>query len=488
MDKKNVLVIMTDQQRKDSLGCYGNDKTSTPNLDRLANIGVKFNNCFCTNPICMPNRLSIFTGMYPRNHGMWTNGLLLSHEVRTIANELQDRGYQTASFGKLHFTPCGGDAGNLESTKYWERKGDSFDFNGPYWGFEHVELTIGHTSPVAHYGRWFRQNGGTEDMLKVKKDCEDHDSGVRDMPAKLHDSSFVGDRTVNFIKNMRDKTKPFFALASFPDPHHPFNPPREISQKYSYDNIIEPIGGIEDLKTRPAHYMEHFKGGWHRKGHVKEGHPNGITIEQRNARIAHTYAMVDLIDQNVGKIIEALESEGLLKDTIVIFTSDHGELLGDHGLWKKGPFFYNGLVNIPLIIAGADIKPNISDNLVSSIDIYPTIFELLGFDSPEYVNGISQKPHLYDKAQVPRDKCLIEYRNGYGKNDCSSKVLVTKDYKYVRYQDGECELTDLKNDPYEKVNIAKDKSAQPIIEEMNQILLDEILKTEAKYPEQISLA
>lgn len=481
---KNIVFILADQLRKDSLSCYGNAVVKTPNLERLSKKSRVFNRCYVANPICMPDRLSIFTGMYPRNHGLWTNGLLLEHERRTLATELSDHGYETASYGKIHFEPFMSPLENnsRESVAFWENKGDDIDWFGPYWGFQHVELTIAHTKDTAHYGSWYRKNGGTKAMYQTNED------GTTSIPKELHDSSFVGERASDYIKNQRDKSKPFFMVASFPDPHHPFNPPQDCAKRYTLDDAIQPIGFKEDLVTRPAHYQEHYRGGWHRKGKVSEQHPNGIDSKQEKRRIINTYAMVDLIDENIGKILDALESEGLMDDTIIVFTSDHGELLGDHGLWTKGPFFYEGLINVPLMIYTPDGNAGVSETLFSSVDIFPTICDLLEIETAIYVNGLSQKPHLMNPDLEVRDKCLIEYHNGYGENDCSSKVLVTKNLKYVRYETGECELTDLKNDPQEKENIALKENYRSLLHKANEDMLDEILATELKHPKQISHA
>lgn len=482
--KKNVLVILTDQQRKDSLGCYGNTVANTPNLDRLAGEGIRFERNYVANPICMPDRLSIFTGMFPRNHGLWTNGLLLEKERRTLAHQMADKGYQTASFGKIHFEPFGPDTGgSREGRNFWRKKGDDFDWNGPYWGFEHVELTIGHTEPIAHYGRWFRKNGGREHMLKQAED------GSRPLPPELHDSSFVADRTIDFIGGERDENRPFFAVASFPDPHAPFNPPQSLAKKYNLDQVELPVGGPEDLESRPGHYYQHYQGGWHRSGIKPLSHPEGINREEEKQRIANTYAMVELIDQNVGRIINALEENDLMEETIIIFTSDHGELLGDHGLWAKGPFFYECLINTPLIItARGQLEPAVSGGLFSAIDIFPTICDLTGIEIPHYVNGISQKDHLLNPDHKIRDRCLVEYRNGYGDQDVSSMVMVTEDKKYVKYETGERELTDLSNDPKEKKNVAEDVEYKDTVNKMNEEMLEEILSTESDFPEQVSHA
>lgn len=488
---KNILFILTDQQRKDSLGCYGNPVVRTPNLDRLAAQGVQFQRNYVANPICMPSRMSIFTGMFPRNHGVWTNGLLQEHERRTMATELSDLGYQTANFGKIHFQPYGAasDSGSMESLAFWKQAGDEYNWNGPYWGFEHVELTVGHTAPVSHYGTWFRDRGGTPEMLVLRSACGAKDSGVRELPPELHDSAFVAERTCRFLTEERDKSRPFFMVASFPDPHHPFNPPKEHAKRYPHDNVVDPVGGPEDLATRPAHYWDHYCGLWDRSGVRAEDEPIVVSTEQRNERIALTYAMVDLIDQSIGRILDTLERENLIEDTIIVFTSDHGELLGDHGLWYKGPFFYEGLVNVPLLItARGMLDPFVSSELISHVDLFPTLFDLLDLPVPDYVNGVSQKKHLLEPGFTVRNRCLIEYRNGFGANDCSTKAVVMKDWKYVRYQTGDCELTDLRNDPQETKNVAALPEYRSRLNEMNDCMLDELLGTESKWPKQVSHA
>ena len=485
---KNILIILTDQQRKDSLGCYGNSVCKTPNLNSLAARGIRFERNYVANPICMPNRLSIFTGKNIRNHGLWTNGLDIP-ECETIASHFYKNGYQTASIGKIHFTPYGGDNGNMESVNLWKNGNNADEWNGPYWGFEHVELTLGHTSNLAHYGKWFYSRGGTDDMLKSNPASGAMQSGTRELPEELHDSAFVADRTNDYIKNRRDPDKPFFLVASFPDPHHPFNPPSQVTKDYATQDVTMPTGESSDLETRPEHYREHYRGEWHRQGSMPAKHPKGISEEHTQEIIRNTYGMVDLVDRNIGKILSTIEEENLLDDTIIVFSSDHGELLGDHGLWFKGPFFYEGLINTPLIISCPSIvTPGVSDALFSDIDLAPTLCDLAEIPAMPYMDGISQMPHILDRDIEVRDKCLIEYRNGYGENDCSCKVLVTNSYKYARYQTGEEELTDLVKDPTESKNVSKDTEYHEIKCKLRNNLLDEILRTEQKGPEQISHA
>jgi arylsulfatase A-like enzyme len=482
--RPNVLILLTDQQRRDSLSCYGNPIARTPNLDRLAEEGTRFDRAYVANPICMPNRLSLVTGMYPRNHGIWTNGLLVPPRP-TVADWLGAAGYQSAWFGKVHFEPFGGHEGSAESGRRWQVRGDGFDWTGPYWGFDHVELVLGHYQALAHYGRWFRRRGGTEEMMRI-----DRRRSVRDVPFDLHPSTFVAERTEAYLREMRDEDRPFLAVASFPDPHHPFDPPAELADAYDPQSMPDPIGGPEDLATRPEHYRQHFEGRWHRSGLRDEAaHPDGIDRADQRVRIARTAAMVEGIDRGVGRILAALEAEGLAEETLVFFTADHGELLGDHGLWMKGPFFYEGLVNVPLIARGPGVASGqLSASLASTIDIAPTICQAAGLDRPIDCNGVSLSPVLAEASARVRDACIVEYRNGYGQQDVCSKTLVTDRWKYTRYQTGQEELTDLVEDPSETRNVAGNEACRGQVERLRARLLDELLATEAQGPEQISHA
>lgn len=476
----NLVLICTDQQRRDGVGCYENAIVDTPRLDRLASEGLRFTRACVANPICMPNRMSMFTGCYPRNHGTWTNGLLGAPDLPALSGLLSSAGYATASVGKLHFMPYGGGDHGWESRARWERLGDGFDWSGPYGGFEHCELSVGHTQAVAHYGRWFRERGGTDAMLEPGPD------ETRPLPEELHDSVWVGERSASCIREHRDR--PFFLFASFPDPHHPFDPPESLAAKYANRDLPGPVGGPDDLVTRPSHYTAHFRGGWHRSGPVAEEHRHGPSREVVRSRRANTAAMVELIDRGVGTILDAIDECGLADDTLVVFTSDHGELLGDHGLWYKGPFFYEGLLGVPLIIRGPGVRTGVTDALVSTVDLAPTLLESLAVGVPDAMDGASFAAHLRDGDTLTRDRCLVEYRNGYRDADRAAMALVTERFKYVRYQDGERELTDLIADPEERRNVAGDPQYRETVRAMEEALLSEVLATGARRPQQISHA
>lgn len=485
MKRKNVVLILADQFRKDCIGAYGNPCVCTPNLDRLAEKSIRFTNSYVANPICSPNRMSMFSGMFPSNHGVYTNGLLKEDDGRTIMHELNRQGYQTASIGKIHFNPYSmeSEGKSFESVGTWDGPLREDGYTGGYFGFDYVELTIGHTLPKAHYYKWFREHGGTDDMFDVVP-CgpvysPDELCGVRKMPSRLSSSSFVGVRSVNYLRNIRNKENPFFLSVSFPDPHHPFTSCYDDYERWKFRPVKAATGEPADLETRPEHFMQQFHGGWSRKGSGCFRHESGIPETVARERVRHTYAMIETIDRNVGLVLKELEQQNLMEDTIIILASDHGELLGDHGLWLKGPFLYQGLINTPLLlyVPGRDARS--SDALVSSVDIAPTILELLGFGVPDYMDGVSQLPHINDETVHVRNTCMIEYRNGY---DCDVNVnaLVGEGYKYVIYETGEREYTDLKADPEEKRNVAEEGAYAKAVSEAERRLLLERLKAKNK--------
>lgn len=485
MKPKNVVVILADQLRKDCLGVYGNGYVKTPNIDRLAGQSVRFNRSYVANPICSPNRLSMFSGLYPSNHGLNTNGLLKSDDGRTLMHLLQNQGYQTASIGKIHFNPFSAESAgkSFESEACWREIPDTDAYREGYFGFDYIELSLGHTLPCAHYYKWFKGNGGTNDMFNVEtygpSYSPDEQCGVRRMPSRLSASAFVGERSVNYIRTVRDRKRPFFLSVSFPDPHHPFTSCYDDYERWASREVKPGIGSADDLRTRPEHFSLLFNGGWSRKGKSPFKFPGGIPEDIGIERKRHTYAMIEAVDHNIGIVLDELERQGLMEDTIIIFTSDHGELLGDHGLWLKGPFLYEGLVNTPLTIYVPNNNAYISDGLFSTVDIAPTVLDLLDMPIPSDMDGISQAAELRGGGEKIRETCLIEYRNGYN-CDVNVNAIVGNSYKYVIYESGEEEYTDLKSDPQETKNVVNEPSYQYEVSQARRALIIDKLRAKSK--------
>lgn len=486
MPPRNVLWIMCDQLRKDSLGCYGNSYAVTPNLDALAAQSARYDECYVANPICGPNRTSLFTGMYPHNHGVWTNGLACRPSDYTLPAHLAAMGYRTASIGKIHFSPTDvytHDVGSPEAAWRWADERADYDRHGPYGGFDYVELTVGHQRQRGHYRQWFFEHGGTDEMFALTRCTQDAMSGAMQIPEALHVSTFVGERACEYLRGARADGRPFFLVASFPDPHHPFDPPETLDAAWRDRPVKPPVGDAADLSGRPAHYRQHLDGAWTRAGACPPAHSGGVPTAWRDDRIRKTAAMVELIDRNVGSILRTLAQEGLAEDTIVIFTSDHGELLGDHGLWLKGPFFYRGLINVPLLVKAPGVRPGRRAQLVSSVDLAPMVCTLLGCAPLPFADGISPLDE-FGRDAPPRRECLIEYRTGYLPGDRASFALVDARYTYVRHQTGEEELTDRLEDADERNNLTDAEHAQTR-EDMALRMLDMLLANGSKAPRQV---
>lgn len=465
--KKNILFILCDQLRRDCLGCYGSREVHTPAIDSLAEEGTVYNRCYTANPLCTPSRHSIFTGMYPRSHGVYSNGVLARDEGKNLMHLLTGEGYQTANIGKMHFQPTGDPEGRQsEEAKVHWHKDPGHRIPAGFWGYEWIEATVGHSVVTGNYRAWFLENGGHDGMFSVNYTGE-HTGGMR-MPERLHCSTYVGEKAVAYLCEKRDRDRPFFLTVSFPDPHFPFTPPEELA---GGREVSLPVGGPEDLEDRNWRYKAHYTGSWDRDGVKEAATPEGVSRVQTRQRRERTCEMIELVDKNIARIIDALRREGLYEDTLVFFFSDHGELLGDHGLWYKGPFLYESVINVPLLIVDHKNRGLRSGRLVSLVDILPAACHLAGVPIPFWTDG--RNPY----GEEERDCCLTEYRNGYADQDFSVYALTTERYKLIRFDDGFYELTDLQEDSGECRNVAGDPAYARVMDGLRERLLTELMRT-----------
>ncbi|OPX24185.1 MAG: hypothetical protein B1H04_02595 [Planctomycetales bacterium 4484_123] len=487
----NVLLITADQMRADHMGCGGNPIIRTPNLDRLAAGGVCLERAYVSNPVCMPNRSTIATGRLPRNHGCWSNGINLPADERTIADILGGQGYHTALLGKAHFQTFGhgGDPAKagMECGAAWEQGLHDPDWTGPYYGFQHVELCIGHgvaNLRRAHLGKWVAENYpealGSIDRRRPSP------TGAPQcytplIPAEAHSSSWLGQVGSEYLRRLARAGRPFFLWVSFPDPHHPFVPPRPYDTMYAPAEVIMPVFGPEALADKPETYRRAYGGGELWEGIDRSDRLCEITEPQLREIIARTYGMVSLIDRNVGKLLDALEQTRLAESTIVIFTSDHGDLMGDCGLLYKGPFLLEGLIRVPMLwrVPGA-ARGVRSDGLFSSCDIAPTILSLLGLEVPAAMDGLAQ-PDLVGGGNGLRDAAFVEFKSMY-RPELNLRAIVTADEKLTFYAGLETgELYDL-NGAGEARNLYHDPAwAQRRAELEHALLVEAVLSHDKRH-------
>lgn len=459
--RPNIICFITDQNRADHIGAYGNRQIRTPNIDRLAAEAVTFTESYVANPVCTPNRACMFTGRYPSAHGLRENGIALRPTEIVLPDVLRRNGYQTTSVGKIHLAPfrvtrdmAAHEWELYESNEYWQHH---TDLPTPYYGLENVCLVDGH-GPYAsgHYKQWLeREHPGAYEKLK-KASAAEPPSGARDcwkasIPEDLHYNTFIGDRTIDFLRT-RDANKPFFLWCSFPDPHHPFSPPKPYCDMYDPKEIdFTPRRRPGELDDLPDYFSKSYRGEM-----VTGGLAGDVrTVSDDDYREIHalTYGMISMVDAQIGRIMDTVRETGIEEDTIVVFLSDHGDLMGDHWLINKGPYLYRGLVRVPTIwrIPGM-AKAQTSPALVSTVDLSPTLLDLAGVPIPDGTQGVSYKPVLTGEADHVRDWAYIEYDESY--IDDRLRQIRSHDWAITAHasrRDGL--LFDLREDPDELRNL-----------------------------------
>ncbi len=503
-EKMNVVLFITDALRGDHLGCAGNKIVNTPNIDQIASEGVRFTNHYCANPICMPNRASLATGVYPNVHGVRSNGINLREDIPTIAQTLRKKGWYTASIGKIHHQywlgPFRHKSRSAESIVDWAIPRDETypvreNFPLPYYGYEEVEVISGNgTVCSGHYSQWLEERA-PEIAKEMQKRVQNYDNlfslYCEDIPEELYNTTWVEERTIAFLEryaNGNCNEKPFYLQCSFPDPHYPLAPPKRFQDMYDPDSIELPPS-FSDI----SHLYDHEYLGYHLKNPpFKRAFLRESTAEEVRKITALTYAAISYVDNCIGRILASLEKLGLADNTMVIFMSDHGDLMGDHGLLFKGPCPFNGVLHIPLIwkVPGLT-KKGVCESLVSTVDIPKTILNLLNIREryhPPDMQGYDLTQLLENPNKKVRDCVLIENDEEIGTLKARLRHLVTEDYKLTIYEglDNFGDLYDRKNDPQELRNLWYDEKYREIRFQLVNKLLNENLKVQSKYPKRIA--
>lgn len=491
MQRPNFLLISADQQRGDCLGFEGR-QVKTPHLDQLSRDGTHFAACITPCVVCQPARASILTGQLCRTHGVHDNGIDLNPDIgeKGFAGSLAAAGYQTAFFGKAHFStfhtfePTGTPECLRSSADYPD------DWNGPYMGFNHVELMlVGHNwflpeKPPAgqHYERWFYADGNGDAKNALYRENAGDTKGAAQtwhsrLPTAWHNTTWTADRAIDWIRHSRDTDEPFCAWVSFPDPHHPFDAPEPWSRLHDPAEVDLPENRTRSFEGRPW---------WHEAVLTSEpaGSKDSAEIRKSYSRIteqsdqqlreiiANTYGQIALIDHNVGRLMIALQEAGLAENTVVIYISDHGDWLGDHGLVLKGPMHYEGLLRVPMIVRGPGVPAGQRiEDPVSTLDLGPTFFDYAGASPLQHQHGESLRPLIEGKASrafALNEWELLPTRAGVA---LSLRTVRTRRYKMtVDLQSGAGELYDLQMDPHELTNLFDDPAMADTRAELTAML------------------
>ena len=442
--RPNILWICTDQQRFDTLGAFGNPNAQTPNLDQFVSEGTSFSNAFCQSPVCAPSRASFLTGRYPRTTRCRQNGQAIPPDELLVSTLFHRAGWHCGLAGKLHLASC-------SDGKVEVRTEDGYDD----FSWSH------HPQPDWEenaYTQWLKMHGQDWHDLQGKKISPYVQEGP---PAEFHQTTWCAEKTIDFIRKNKGKNW-FFSFNCF-DPHHPFDPPAEYLDKFNPKDMPLPSEHPVEKNTKPSFQLLDRVWAHNNPG---EFHTEVMTDEDRRQVCAAYYAMVTLIDDQVGRILQALEETGQRENTLVIFMSDHGEMLGDHGIYFKGPHFYDCQLRIPLILRwpNGDIREGRKiDGLIELVDLAPTLLEAAGLEIPNRMQGKSLLSLLKGggESDFCREQVYSEYYNSWTHGDAYGTMLRTPDEKIVVFhgtQQGE--FYDLKNDPEEFFNLWNDPSAE----------------------------
>jgi len=467
MKKPNILLITSDQQHWNTIGAF-NPEIQTPNIDKLLKSGTYFNRAYCPNPTCTPTRASIITGKYPSQHGAWTLGTKLSEDEHTVGEDFQKAGYKTALIGKAHFQPLASteEYSSLEAypilqdLSFWEK------FNEPFYGFDHIELARNHTNEShigQHYALWLEEKGLTNWKDYFLAPTGHMDRSIKfswPIPEAYHYDSWISERTNALLEDYHDQNENFFLWASFFDPHPDYLVPEPWDTMYDPNKITIPelVEG-EHLNNPPhfgmtqdknADFSEYDEGGFglhglHSHLHEKETLKKGI---------ATYYGMVSLMDKHIGKILDKLDELGLSDNTIVIFTTDHGHFIGQHGLIAKGPFLYEDMIKVPFIVKWPGEVPEntVSSAMQSLVDLAPTLLHCCNLPVPREMTGVNQQSVWLGLTASARDHIICEHH--HSATTVHLKTYVGERYKItVYYNHSYGELFDLQNDPNELQNL-----------------------------------
>ncbi|MCL2647693.1 MAG: sulfatase-like hydrolase/transferase [Phycisphaerales bacterium] len=373
----NVLMILTDEQRFDAVGCNGNSIVRTPNLDRLAAEGVNFQGHTCSNPICSPARASLLTGQYSRTHGVTTVGVQMDPASETLATWLSRAGYRCGLFGKSHL--------EAETTNFnWH---DRKHVN--YYGFHEAWLSEDNMNgPYLHWIRREHPKWEAEAWLQANEEFQPNGYGMDDqgrlnvvrstkLPVELTQSAWITRQTERFIRESAKSSQSFFAVCSYVPPHHPFTSPEIYAKQYGASSMPKP------RRTVPSYETPIGKLGRYSK-------VPGLSDQEIQRLTAHYYALCTMLDDQIGQLLKTLNETGVEEETLVIFTSDHGDHLGDYGLIRKSGLLFDDLLRVPLMmrVPGGG-KGKSCQGLSQHEDIAPTVLELLGMKVPETVQGRS---------------------------------------------------------------------------------------------------
>jgi choline-sulfatase len=440
MSQPNILWICSDQQRWDTLGCTGNKYVRTPVLDELAANGTVFHHAYSQSPVCTPSRASFLTGRYPCTTRCRQNGQDIPETEILLPRLLRDAGYSCGLSGKLHLSAC-----NPSVTPEMERR-----INDGYETFHWSHDPWDEWGDHNEYWKWLREKGGDgaprphpeSDKISIGPEPENHQT------------TWCADKAIDFMQ--RDHNSPWMFSVNLFDPHHPFDAPAVYLNRYldTLDELPLPNYTPGELDDKPPWQQRDHAGAYHGQWF---GYDDFTEKDHRLVRASY-FAMCDLIDDQVGRMIDTLKATGQYENTIIVYMSDHGEMLGDHGIYLKGPFFYDGAIRVPLIVSWpGKVQAQESDALVELLDVSQTLLDAVGIAHHPGMQGRSLWPLLQGETETHKDTVFCEYFDAMCWGDIpggnTTMVRTTTHKLAVAHREHSGELYDLVKDPQETCNL-----------------------------------
>ena len=430
---RQVILLMTDTQRTDMVGCYGNESMRTPNLDRIATEGIRFNRAYTCQPVCGPARSAMFTGQYPHSNGVWANSMALTDNVKTIGQRLCDNGVHSAYVGKWH----------LDGSDYFGTGRCPSGWDPLFW----YDMRTYLDELSEDERRWSR----TPRLMRERKVSENFTYAHR-----------CSNRAVDFLSKFQHED--FFLVVSYDEPHDPYISPEPYSSMYSNYEFPKSPNVYDRLENKPE-YQRVWAG-------------NSVNEDKDSLRIMHPYffGCNSYVDYEIGRVMKAIDQYA--PDALVIYTSDHGDMLHSHSLTGKGPAAYEEIAHIPLLIRWPGRAPQgvSCPHVVSHIDLVPTILEVFNLPIPKLLEGESILRTLIDPSVPSRDVAFIEFgryeidHDGFGGMQLMRSAVDGRYKLSINLMSGD-EFYDLEEDPYEMVNLIESPGYQVHRDRLhNQIL------------------
>lgn len=448
----NIILIMSDQHRGDALNCMGNSSVISPNIDALAADGTLFTNAYSSAPSSTPARAGLLTGLSPWHHGMMGYGRMGTHYQFEMPQMLRDLGFFTFGIGKMHWFPQKSLHGFHGTLLDESGRIDTEDF-------------------ISDYRLWFNTQvpGLNPDSTGIG--WNEHRGGIYKLDENLHPTHWTAETAINMIHHYKDGNgQPLFLKISFARPHSPYDPPKRFMDMYQGRDVPAPFVG-DWCKDKPYANLQDPKKA------SKDAAFGNFGEEYAKESRRYYYANVTFVDEEIGRIIAALKDEGIYDNSLIVYVSDHGDMLGDHHHWRK-TYPYEGSSHIPFIVKWPEkyhyTKGGKVDEVVELRDVLPTFIDVAGGKVPAAMDGKSVKTLMDGNVGQWRKYLDLEHATCYS-DDNYWCTLTDGHLKYIwRLHTGTEELFDLRKDPQELYNVASDKKYKKQLTEMRQHMVEHL--------------